>query len=256
MIYFTFSRIGSLILSPFGLLYALLISQLFLNKKIISLSSILIIWISSMPITSKLLWKNIEYPWVRLEIENIEKANAIVVLSGGGVFTLENNIDLIEWKDPDRFISGINLYKKNKAPIIIFSNGISHLKKNYFLEGDIYENEAKKLGLPSESILKTGKATNTANEARLIRTNFSKLFENDNKIILVTSAYHMQRAKRIFDQNNFNVIPFPVDFKSDYSVKVSYKNLFNYMPNPNAFSDVNKVFREILGRILYRIIHK
>ena len=203
-----------------------------------------------MPISSNLLWKKIEYPWERVRIENVKNANAIVVLSGGGVYTLENDIDLIDWNNFDRFIAGINLFKSKKAPKIIFTNGNNNNK--IFLEGDIYTNEAIKLGLPPTSILKTEKVFNTLDESRVIKNSFSNLFIENKKIILVTSAFHMTRAKKIFERNNFHVIPYPVDFKFDYSSNIGYKNLVNYFPNPKSLSQNCKVFREYLGRIIYK----
>ena len=205
-----------------------------------------------MPITSKLLWKNIEYPWQRLRLEKVENAEAIVVLSGGGAYTLENDIDLVDWNDYDRFIAGINLFKNQKATKIIFTNGDLYNENKFFLEGDIYTNEAIKLGVPSKSILRTGKVFKTLDEARVIKTSFSNLFNDNNKIILVTSAFHMTRAKKIFERNNFHVIPYPVDFKFDYSKKGEFKRLTNYIPSPQSISNTSRVFREYLGRIVYK----
>ena len=205
-----------------------------------------------MPITSKLLWKNIEYPWQRLRLEKVENAEAIVVLSGGGAYTLENDIDLVDWNDYDRFIAGINLFKNQKATKIIFTNGDLYNENKFFLEGDIYTNEAIKLGVPSKSILRTGKVFKTLDEARVIKTSFSNLFNDNNKIILVTSAFHMTRAKKIFERNNFHVIPYPVDFKFDYSKKGEFKRLANYIPSPQSISNTSRVFREYLGRIVYK----
>ncbi len=205
-----------------------------------------------MPITSKLLWKNIEYPWQRLRLEKVENAEAIVVLSGGGAYTLENDIDLVDWNDYDRFIAGINLFKNQKATKIIFTNGNLYNENKFFLEGDIYTNEAIKLGVPSKSILRTGKVFKTLDEARVIKTSFSNLFNDNNKIILVTSAFHMTRAKKIFERNNFHVIPYPVDFKFDYSKKGEFKRLANYIPSPQSISNTSRVFREYLGRIVYK----
>ncbi len=205
-----------------------------------------------MPITSKLLWKNIEYPWQRLRLEKVENAEAIVVLSGGGAYTLENDIDLVDWNDYDRFIAGINLFKNQKATKIIFTDGDLYNENKFFLEGDIYTNEAIKLGVPSKSILRTGKVFKTLDEARVIKTSFSNLFNDNNKIILVTSAFHMTRAKKIFERNNFHVIPYPVDFKFDYSKKGEFKRLANYIPSPQSISNTSRVFREYLGRIVYK----
>jgi uncharacterized SAM-binding protein YcdF (DUF218 family) len=40
------------------------------------------------------------------------------------------------------------------------------------------------------------------------------MIPNNSSIILVTSAYHMQRSKYLFEKQGFDVMPYPVDFKS------------------------------------------
>ena len=57
------------------------------------------------------LWRLIEYPLQRLDISSSKSADAIVVLSGGRNTISAGNSKIIEWPDPDRFLSGIDLYK-------------------------------------------------------------------------------------------------------------------------------------------------
>ena len=45
-------------------------------------------------------------------------------------------------------------------------------------------------------------------------------------ILLVTNAYHMNRAKKTFERQNFKVNPYPVDFKTNPK-NVNLKNHIN-----------------------------
>jgi uncharacterized SAM-binding protein YcdF (DUF218 family) len=51
---------------------------------------------------------------------------------------------------------------------------------------------------------------NTAEEAVAVK----ELIGSSKKIILVTSAYHMYRAKRLFEKQGFEVIEYKVDYKA------------------------------------------
>ncbi len=67
-------------------------------------------------------------------------------------------------------------------------------------EGDIYRREAISFGVSNDHILKTKTLTNTFQEAKAIK----KLLNfKSNKIILVKSAFHMKRAKKVFKEKEF-----------------------------------------------------
>ena len=144
----------------------------------------------------------------------IEDSSAIVVLSSGR-HPAPGKDKIIEWNDPDRFIAGIELHKLNPSNKLIFTGGINPYLKKLTPEGNIYKKEALKFGIPNESIFVTGNALNTFEEASQVKEILSKYGNINKKIILVTSAFHMYRAKYIFEMNNLNIIPFPVDFKTN-----------------------------------------
>ena len=52
-------------------------------------------------------------------------------------------------------------------------------------------------------------------------------------ILLMTSAYHMKRAKKTFERQNFKVNPYPVDFKTNPK-NVTLKNPSKSIPNSEA----------------------
>ena len=90
---------------------------------------------------------------------------------------------------------------------------------------------------------------NTFQEAKAIK----KLLNfKSNKIILVTSAYHMKRAKKVFEREGIFVQPYPVDFKSIRSYKSLFKNPLNFTPDARSLSQSSVAIREIIGRIIYR----
>ena len=194
-----------------------------------------------------------EHPWERKLEKDAEKAFAIVVLSSR-ISEPPGDLGIVEWVDPDRFNSGIKLYKEGKAEKLIFTGGYNPFTPKKELEGDFYRREAIKLGVLNENIITTKKIKNTLEEAAAVKNQIKK-FENSSKsILLVTSAYHMQRAKQLFSNQGLLVKPFPVDFKStNYGLGEYLYDPRLWLPNPFYLSQNSIALRELIGRLVYKI---
>lgn len=203
-------------------------------------------------IVSGCLWFLIEYPWKRIDYNSVKLADGIVVLSTGRK-SPPGNSNIIEWNDPDRFFAGIELYRANKANKLIFTGGIDPFDKDVPPEGNIYIKEAISMGIPQNDLFTTYPVINTLQEAKAIRKlSDDKTILNQNKIILVTSAFHMTRAKRVFERQGFFVIPYPVDFKSRKSFISLLNYPLNWVPSSSNLGNSSSAIREIIGRIIYR----
>lgn len=255
MIFYFLSKFLPLIFSPIGITFIFLLLFIFKNSRKFVYSAIVFLYFFSVGIVSNFFLIIVEYPWERVRIEKIDFADAIVVLSDGGKIKPPGDTNIIEWSDPDRFDAGIRLFKADKAKKIIFTGGINPFYKNIPPEGDIHMNRAKKLGLKDEDFATTNNVNNTFQEAIQIKS----LLKSQNKfeqkkIILVTSAFHMNRAKNIFEKQNFLVTPFPVDFKGNKNYfKDSIFSPYKFIPNSGSLNDSSIAIREIIGRIFYRI---
>ena len=210
---------------------------------------IIFLWIFSIGFVADLLWKIVEYPWQRIEDSDAPTANAIVVLSGGGISKAPGKGNVFEWGDPDRFFAGINLYQKKKAPKLFFTGGTTPYDQDSINEGTLYKEHAISMGIPLDAIFVTNKVINTAQEALELRRNFNQA-NFSSKILLVTSAFHMKRAKKLFERQNFVVYPFPVDFKTS---KISpWQSPSQWIPNSYNLDRSSTALRELIGRIVYR----
>ena len=72
------------------------------------------------------------------------------------------------------------------------------------------------------------------------------------RIILVTSAFHMNRAKKIFEREGITVLPYPVDFKGSKSFFSLFRNPLNLIPSSFHLHKSSSAIREIIGRIIYQ----
>ena len=243
------NKILPLLVSPIMVVIYLLILGILIKSKKISFAAILILILSSLPLISKKLTYYLEADYRPILVADINKADAIVVLGGmiGSIKT--KNGYSYEFSDAvDRFISGIDLFKNKKGKFLVFTRG--QLPWSVGVpEGEYLKKKAIDFGISDENIILTEKVENTDQEAKAIK----KLFpEDDKKIILVTSAYHMTRALIVFEAAEINVIAYPVDFKN----KSKNFTLMDLIPSANALSGTSFFVREMIGRTYYKLKYK
>ena len=244
MIYF--HKILPLIFSPLFFIISLIIFGLIIGSKKISLTGVIILVILSMPIVSDKLIAYLESDYELIKPSKVKSADAIVVLSGM-VKTIQtkNGLDY-EWGEAaDRIFAGIDLFKSNKAPVLILTGG----KLPWSIgvpEGEYLRNVAIDLGVPKKDILITENVENTDQEAKAIK----KILLLDNpKVILVTSAFHMPRAQLVFEAAGINVIPFPVDF----IIGAEKLTFMSFIPSAGSFASTSFFVREMIGRTYYSL---
>ena len=245
------TKLLPLIFSPLGIVLILLVFFIFKKKIKYIYSALIFLFIFSHGVIADSLWRLLEYPWKRLDYSTVNSADGIVVLSSGRHLPL-GNTKIIEWIDPDRFLAGIELYRQNKSNKLIFTGGINPLTSNLPPEGSIFINEAISMGIPRKNLYTTYPVHNTFGEAQAIKKLLNKEKSSDQKkIILVTSAFHMKRAQKIFEREGINVLPYPVDFQSSRNFNSTLRNPLKWMPSSSSLQKSSKAIREIIGRIIY-----
>jgi uncharacterized SAM-binding protein YcdF (DUF218 family) len=216
------------------------------NKKKLIYIAIGVLYILSTPIFSNNFFKLVEGSEYRKPISAIDSADAIVVLSGMLEINEVGDSTYVEWGDPDRLFGGIALFKACKAQNLIFTGGKMPWDKTKKTEGEVLKEYAISNGIPSEKVLVTKNVENTADEAVAVK----EQIKLQKKIILVTSAYHMFRAKLIFEKQGFVVIPYKVDYKVGRNKE---KVIMDYLPDAESIKLTETGVRELIGRQFYLI---
>ena len=237
---------------PLGASFSGILISLIIKSNKLLLASLSILYFFSIGFTSDLLISYVENPYEIIPLKNLNNANSIVVLGGMRTFTQKNQ-EVTEWNDPDRFFAGIRLFKKGKSKRIIFTDGYNPFYKSEITEGFLNRKDAIALGVPGSAVFITGKAKNTFQESEELRKLFNKKKFLSNEIILITSAFHMKRAKRLFERTGFKVLEFPVDFKTKCSKPKLIHNAICFIPNANSLNHSSLALREILGRFIYKV---
>lgn len=239
------------LLSPIMLIVAFILLGLILKKSFIVWAAIIVLIIGSMPIVTKSILHSLESNQIRLSVHEIQSADAIVVLSGM-LTSVETSQGIdFEWVDPDRFLGGVELLIANRAPYLIFTGGRMPWQKNMASEGEFLKKQTIIYGISQQHVLVTNSAQNTEEEARAVKALLDEtLGTRPKRIILVTSAFHMSRAKHLFASNGLIVTTYPVDFKAD----ISDLTPMSFIPTAIALRDLELAYRELLGRIYYSTV--
>ena len=236
-------KILPLIFSPLMLVIGLIILGIVFNLRKLSLIGIIILIFSSLQIVSNKFIAYLEKDYEPIEISEIENVDAIVVLSGM-IRTVgdEENLKYEFTDSVDRFFAGLELFDNNKASNLILTRGKMPWSVG-IAEGEYLKKLAIKYGIPEEKIILTEEVQNTDQEAKAIK----KILTDNAKIILVTSAFHMPRAEKIFKAANIKLIPFPVDFQNSKSKTT----IMDFIPSAESLFHTSHFVREMIGRLYY-----
>ena len=237
-------KILPLLISPLLLFLALVLAySIRLRIHRLTLVTIAIATLS-MPVTANWLWHHLEACYTPALPEHAQSSDAIIVLSGIVETIKTDQGFVLQWGSPGRFFAGIDLFKVSKAPFIVFTGGKLPWDVGPLNEGEYLRKKAVELGVPMDHVLVTREVQNTQQEAEAVR---ALLGDEIKTITLVTSAFHMNRASKLFAREGFDLRPFAVDFKASRSDLT----VFSLIPSTEALHDTFKALRESLGRIYY-----
>lgn len=168
-----------------------------------------------------------------------------VILLGGLVEDRVDGHDSVAYNDNvERLHGTFEVLRENRARYAIVSGGSW---ADTTPEAETLAAELVRMGIAEERVLVEGKSRNTRENAlfsaELVRAR--KL----EKLLLVTSAFHMQRAQRCFEVVGLAVDTLPVDYKSYDPARFSGA----WIPRSKSLYETSFALREIAGRVVYRL---
>ena len=191
------------------------------------------------------LYRRHEQQYLPVKVSQLPDVDAIVLL--GGDVGLPQLPRLDSEILGNRALHTLRLYQAGRANLILISGG------NVFPQNDIRAESfytaalLKAWGVPVDSIIIESRSRNTYENAKETK----KLMElrRIDKILLVTSGFHMPRALATFKTAGINAIPAP----SSYSiVNYSQPPILDWMPSLGNLGKMQAVIREKLGILVYR----
>lgn len=186
----------------------------------------------------------------------VPTAEAIVVLGGATKPALppRPGVDLSE--QSDRIFYAAQLYKQQKAPLIIVSGGRIDWTRRGTPESADMANILSQIGVPASAIIQEPDSLNTYENAVNVR---KILNERDiRQILLVTSAMHMPRSLLIFKHQGIAAIPAPTDFLVSNNQLQALSSspqatLLNLLPDSDRLEHFTRALKEYVGLFVYRL---
>lgn len=252
---FVLSKLFWLILNPGNVFVFLLFAGTVLlftrfhraGRRLVSTAAALLLIFAIFPIGS----------WLIENLENRFPGNPPIPEDIAGVIVLGGTIDQFltaSRGQPSLTAGGERLteavYLANRFPgaRMIFSGGSGALIDRSLKEADAARLFFEHMGLPADRFIYERNSRNTFENA-----NFSREIAGDSggsgRWVLVTSAIHMPRAMGVFRDAGWNVLAFPVDYRTDGDER------FDLGINPiSGIGQLNLAMREWIGLIVYRIL--
>ncbi len=135
--------------------------------------------------------------------------NAVVVLSGG-TLQYDKSINQNKWgHSAPRFLEAIRLYHMSGSKFFVITGGTPDYTGALDLEAASMYRAALEAGINKSHIILEPNAQTTA----LHPVELKKFFDEKHiqSFYLVTSAYHMMRALKVFEKQGFTPTAYPVD---------------------------------------------
>lgn len=208
--------------------------------------------VSSNGWVAKSLVRSLE--WQNFPPSPVPNAEAIVVLGGAtkSAYPPRPTVDLSE--AGDRVIYAAQLYRQQKAPIIILSGGRIDWRGGGNPESADMADILTSIGIPSEVIIQEPESLNTYQNA----VNVQKILASRGieKVLLVTSAMHMPRSLKIFQRLGMDVIAAPTDFLVSQGELQELSStpkaaILNLLPDTNNLHQFTSALKEYIGSFVY-----
>jgi uncharacterized SAM-binding protein YcdF (DUF218 family) len=150
----------------------------------------------------------------------------------------------------DRILHVVQLYRLGKIDKILVSGGTGKIIEDEVKEAVLLERLLRLSKVPEEDILVEDASRNTYENALNSKDLLSQRSEAGHQYLLITSAFHMPRAKACFDKVGLKVDTFSADFRTD---EHQFTPDALFIPSSAAIGNWEIVIRELLGMVAYKV---
>ncbi|MBV6643826.1 MAG: YdcF family protein [Cyclobacteriaceae bacterium] len=145
----------------------------------------------------------------------------------------------------DRITEACRLFQNGVIQTIIITGGSGTLGENELRESPVLKTFLSQMGIPDSAIIIENQSRNTYENAKL-----TKPIVGNERILMITSAFHQRRASACFLKQQIQFDPYPVDFRSE-RVRLTWDQL---TPSVMAIKGWDIIFKEMLGYVAYWIV--
>ncbi|MBU3662701.1 MAG: YdcF family protein [Bacteroidetes bacterium] len=192
--------------------------------------------------------------WYEVEpivLEKTDRFDAILVPSGfAASYKIDEQLRVNFSDGNDRMLQAIDLYKRGFAKRIIYTGGSDTIFGDYEPESKLGKEFMVKCGIPDSAIWIETKSMNTYQNAAFT----AKMLTMKNtawqqkRYLLVTSAFHMYRARKCFQKQGFEVTAYSSDLRS---IRAKDTILNTLIPNYGGLQIWTYLLKEWIGLLVY-----
>jgi uncharacterized SAM-binding protein YcdF (DUF218 family) len=202
------------------------------------------------PLVATWIARSLETQSVPISVADAPHVDAIVVL-GGGIATMmrpDGTADLYWHNASDRFERGVAAFKAGKAPCLAIGGGDAVIDDAPTVS-DWVRQQAIERGVPASALIVGGAASYTTDESeglvKELRTRGVRT------ILLCTSAYHIPRARLIYERLGMQAVAMPCDFDTRGAAERFSMKLL--IPRGLALAQTEACLKEWIGLAALRL---
>jgi uncharacterized SAM-binding protein YcdF (DUF218 family) len=190
----------------------------------------------------------LERPHVRDGLTGIPVCDAVVMLGGGHRHSEHDTFEMDLTAAADRAITAMELIRQRKAPVLVLGGNAYKLNGQRIVEAELLQRWFAAWQLTNAPVLNLGINANTHDEA--VHTKALCSERGWQRVILVTSAFHMKRAEAVFRTAGVNVVTVACDFQTSCGEKTAEVNV---IPRAEGFQQLGLYLHEVYGWLYYRL---
>ena len=217
-----------------------------LGKRLVAIVTTILLFISLVPVQSLML----------IPLENRfpipeplpEKIDGVIVLGGSEIPLLTKIRGQASLSDSvERLTTFLSLARRFPEAKLVYAGGQGAINQQEYKAAHTAKLFFEQMGLDTDRVLFDSQSRNTMENAQ----NALQLAkpEKIEKWVLVTSAWHMARSVGIFRKLGWQVIPYPVDFKTTGKTK-----LYLRFPSFSRISSFSNTIYEWIGLFYYWLL--
>ena len=232
---------------PLGLCVLLVTAALFSRRRLLGFAGIAVLWIAGTPEMGRQLMIPLESVYPPMTIQQCPNADAVLVLAGG-IIRGQSPPGLQWGTSANRFFAGVDLVLAGKAKNLILTGGSppGGPPSDPLAFGDLLKEEAIRRGIPEDRIILIGPVLTTEDEARKVAA-----LPGINRVIVVTSAFHIPRAVMLVSAFGQQVIPFPTD---QQVLRRKGRDGESLIAQASGLQQTELALREYYGLLVYKLI--
>lgn len=251
--FYILSKLFGFISYPINWILFLLIYAVFTKKprrkQNAIVTALFILFVMSNPFISNRIFRAYEYPEVNMNTLR-DTFDIGIVLGGFTDFNVYPVDDRLNFSSAvNRLTDVLVLYKRGLLKKILISSGDAPFQLIKQKESEEAKKFLLEIGVSEHDIIIESKSRNTYENAKFTKEVLDKQFPNA-RCMLITSAFHLPRAKRCFDKIGLKTFPFPAHF---FAEKLTASPISYISPDVQTFAKWRDVTREWFGLLMYKL---